>query len=140
MSHTLFRVNLDSIVAWILRNSLLKNRCDIWSLSGSNKLWTHNHLVRKWTVNHLATLACLVWLNGWVLAYKLSNCGFEFHCNHSDFFPCSWASKWWSGSIRKVRNTIPFWIMAYFHLVKPNFSYYKIYIFINFDFSQAVKI
>ena len=35
-----------------------------------------NHLVCKQTLNHLAKL----WLNGWMLANKLSSCGFESRC------------------------------------------------------------
>ena len=36
---------------------LAQNRRDIWSLSDSNGIWTHNYLVREWTLNHLAKLA-----------------------------------------------------------------------------------
>ena len=42
----------------------------IWSLSDSNTIWTHNHLVRKWTLNHLA---------------KLAYSGFESRCWHRVF-------------------------------------------------------
>ena len=42
MSRMHFRVNLLSIVAWISKNSLPKTR-NIWSLSNSNRIWTHNH-------------------------------------------------------------------------------------------------
>ena len=33
---------------------------DIWSLSDSSRIRTHNHLVCKWTLDHLAKLASLV--------------------------------------------------------------------------------
>ena len=39
-----------------------------------NKARTHNHLVRERTLN--------IWLNGWVLVYKLSGYGFKFRCFH----------------------------------------------------------
>ena len=50
MSRTHFRVNLHSIFAWISRNSLLETGA-IWSLSNSNGIRTHDHLVRN---NYLA--------------------------------------------------------------------------------------
>ena len=43
MSRTRFRVNLHSIAAWMLRNSLI----DIWNLGDCNRIWTQNHLVHK---------------------------------------------------------------------------------------------
>ena len=42
-------LNVKELLAW--------NRRYIWSLSDSNGIQTHNHLVRKWTLNHLAKLA-----------------------------------------------------------------------------------
>ena len=47
-----------------------RNRRDIWSLSGYNRIWTYNHLVRKWTRNR------------WVFVYELSGCEFESRFNH----------------------------------------------------------
>ena len=44
-----------------------RNRCDIWSLSDSNGIWTHNHLVPKQTLNHLAKLS--KWLSYVVSTY-----------------------------------------------------------------------
>ena len=42
---------------------------------------TQNHLIRKRTQNHLAKL--VKWSSdGWVFAYKLSGCGFEFRCRY----------------------------------------------------------
>ena len=70
MSHTRFRVNLHSVVAWILM-ILTQNRRDIWSLSDSNGIRTHNHLVCKRTLNHLAKpvkwLSCVEYLSVWCI-------------------------------------------------------------------------
>ena len=46
------------------------NRHDIWSLSDSNGIETHNHLVHKWTLNHLAKQA--KWLSYFVSTYLYS--------------------------------------------------------------------
>ena len=43
-----------------VKELLVRNRRDVWSLSDSNGIRTHNHLVRKRTLNYLAKLA--VWL------------------------------------------------------------------------------
>ena len=54
MSRMSFRVNPHSIV-WLNVKKLLARRCcNISSLSDSNVIWTHNHLVRKRTLNHVA--------------------------------------------------------------------------------------
>ena len=53
---------------------LAQNRHDIWSLSDSNIIRTHNYLVRKRTLNHLAKLALSV--------RSQSGCGFESRCCH----------------------------------------------------------
>ena len=42
-----------------VKELLARNRCDIWSLSDSNRIRTHNRLVRKPKPNHLAKLAQL---------------------------------------------------------------------------------
>ena len=60
-----------------VKEFLAQNRRDIWRLSDSNVIRTHNHLVCKRTLNNLAKLA-----SGSVFVYKLSGCGFEFHCFH----------------------------------------------------------
>ena len=52
-------LNVKEFLAW--------NRCNIWSLSDSNSIWTRNHLVCKWTRNHLAKLA--KWLSCVVNTY-----------------------------------------------------------------------
>ena len=71
MSHTSFRVNLQSIVCLNIKELLPRSRCHIWSLSDSNGIQTHNYLVRKRTPNHLASV-CLrtMWL--WVRIPLLS--------------------------------------------------------------------
>ena len=66
-------LNVKDLLAW--------NRHKIRSLSDCTWTQTHNHLVHKRTLNHFAKLAKL-WLNGWVLVYKLSCCGFESSCSH----------------------------------------------------------
>ena len=50
-----------------------RNRRDIWSLSDSNGIRTHNHLVRKRTLNHLVDC---------VLVYEVNGCGFESRSYH----------------------------------------------------------
>ena len=50
-------------------------------LSECNWTRTHNDLVRKRTLNQIEP----VWLNGWVLIYKLSCCGFKSTCSHWNF-------------------------------------------------------
>ena len=55
---------------------LLEVQClNTWK-QNSNGIWSHNHLVLKRTP---------VWLNGWVLVYKLSDCGSESDCCHLNF-------------------------------------------------------
>ena len=53
-----------------VKELLARNRRDIWSLSDSNGIWTHNHLVRKWTLNHLPKLA--KWLSCVMSTYLYS--------------------------------------------------------------------
>ena len=60
MLRTSFRVNLRYIVCLNVKERLARNRCHIWSLSGSNEIRTHNHLICKWTLNYLAKLAKLL--------------------------------------------------------------------------------
>ena len=58
-----FRVNLYSVITWMLRNSLLET-VGIWKLSDCNLNWTHSRLVCKQTLNHLAKLVSLAkWLS-----------------------------------------------------------------------------
>ena len=58
-SRTRFRVNLHPQVYSYLNTKqlLVRKKCDNWSLSDSNRIRNHNHLlVRKRTINHLAKL------------------------------------------------------------------------------------
>ena len=79
MSHTSFRVNLHSIVCLNVKELLAWSRHQIWSLSGSNRIQTHNHLICQQTLNHLAKLAkclsCVVstYLHG-AFDYMLLSC------------------------------------------------------------------
>ena len=57
MSRTSFRVNPHSLVCLNVKELVARNRSPIWSLSDSNEIRTHNHLVRKRTLNHLASFA-----------------------------------------------------------------------------------
>ena len=57
MLRTSFRVKLHSIVALNVKEPFAQNRRNIWSLSGSSTVWTHNHLVCKQSLNHLAKCA-----------------------------------------------------------------------------------
>ena len=56
MSRTNFRVNPHPIVCVNVKKLLARNRHHIWSLSDSNEIRTHIHLVHKRTLNHLAKL------------------------------------------------------------------------------------
>ena len=49
-----------------VKGLLPQNRCDIWSLSDSNGIRTHNRIVCKWTLNHVAELAKLASLAKWL--------------------------------------------------------------------------
>ena len=67
MSRTSFRVYPHSIVWLNVKDFLATSRCYIWSLSNSNEIRTHSHLVRKRTINHLVKLA--KWLSCVVSTY-----------------------------------------------------------------------
>ena len=67
MSRTHFRVNPHSNGCLNVKELFVRNRRDIWSLSDSNGIWTHNHLVPKQTLNHLAKLS--KWLSYVVSTY-----------------------------------------------------------------------
>ena len=56
--HVQVCLNVKELLGWSRRH--------IWSLSDSNRIWTHNHLVRKQTLNHLAKLP-----NDWVVLWVL---------------------------------------------------------------------
>ena len=92
MSRTGFRVNPHSIVCLDVKELLAQSRRHIWSLSDSNRIRTHNQLVRKWTLNHLRkTTQPLnkhkpVRLNGSVFVYELSGSGFGSRSCHLKSF------------------------------------------------------
>ena len=69
---------------------LAQNRCHIWSLSDSNKIRTHNDLVRKQIFNHLTKLA--KWFSCVVSTYHLTLCyyyaTYEFQ-SKSTLYSCS---------------------------------------------------
>ena len=52
---------------------------NVWGLSSSNGIRTHNHLLHTWTLNHLAKLY-------WVIVYELSKCGSKFSYIWEVFF------------------------------------------------------
>ena len=68
MSRWRFRVNLTLCSYLNVKELLAWNRRDIWSLSDSSRIRTHNHLLCKRTLNHL------------VFVYELSGCGCESRC------------------------------------------------------------
>ena len=51
---------IDTLCCLNVKELLAQNRWDIWSLNDCNRIWIHNHLLRKRTLNHLAN-----WPNGW---------------------------------------------------------------------------
>ena len=92
MSRTSFRVNPHSIICLDVKERLARSRRHIWSLSDSNRIRTHNQLVRKWTLNNLRkTTQPLnkhkpIRLNGWVFVYELGGCGFQSRSFHLKSF------------------------------------------------------
>ena len=56
MSRTIFRVNLHSIVCLNVKQLLAQSGRHIWSLSHSNEIRTHNHLVHKQALDSLAKM------------------------------------------------------------------------------------
>ena len=81
-----YHVFSESIICSCLNvNKLLaRNRRAIWVLSDCRGIPMHNYLVRKQTLKTIWP----VWVNGWVFVYKLSGCGFESLCSHSNFRYC----------------------------------------------------
>ena len=69
MSRTSFRVNPHSMVCLNIKE-LARSRRHIWSLSDSDEIRTHNHLVRKWTYKLLSVRLRTKWL--WVRISLLS--------------------------------------------------------------------
>ena len=90
MSHTCFRMNPHFIVCLNVKELLARSRCHILSLSDSNVIWTHNHLVHKRTLKHLAKL--VKWWEKYLLKRSL--------IKHT----CSWYDKliiWWEKYLSK---------------------------------------
>ena len=67
MSRTCFKMSPHSIVCLNVKEHSARNRCDIWSLSDSSGIQTHNHLVPKQKLDHLVKL--VKWLSYVVSAY-----------------------------------------------------------------------
>ena len=94
MSRTSFRVNLHSITWLNVKELLARSRCHIWSLSDSNEIQSHNHLICKQTLNHLAKLVYWLWVQIQLLSLQFFILQFDNsflkRCNilfcFSDFF------------------------------------------------------
>ena len=83
MSRTSFRVNSHSIVCLNVKELLARSRHHIWSLSDTNKIQTHNHLVSKRTpfsqTGQMIELCC-VYLSGrciWLYVIIMSHTNFR---------------------------------------------------------------
>ena len=57
ISHVHFQSESTPYSCLNVEELLARNRCDIWILIESSRIWTQNHLFCKWTLNHLAKLA-----------------------------------------------------------------------------------
>ena len=77
MSRTSFRVNPHSTVCLNVKELLARSRRHIQSLSDSNEIRIHNHLVRKPTLNHLAKL--VKWVSCVVSTYLYGALGIQFN-------------------------------------------------------------
>ena len=120
-----------------VKELLARSRRHIWTLSESNGIWFHNHIVLKRRHNHLAKLAkLLVWLNGWVFVYEIGGSEFESRCSHIvwlvfavdiELNTVDWIfirdliiSFFWSSSFCKIlifswkRSTFLFWTLILF--------------------------
>ena len=78
MSRTSFRLNPHFIICLNVKELLARSRCQNWSLSEGNAIWTHNHLVCMWTLNHLAKLT--KWLSFVVSTYLYG--AFDIQANY----------------------------------------------------------
>ena len=67
MSLVSFRVNPHHVACLIVKELLAGSRRHFWSLSYSNTIQIHDHVVCKWALNHLAKLA--KWLSCVVSTY-----------------------------------------------------------------------
>ena len=55
----------------------VKRVCDMM------RTYSQMHHIDKYSQH--SSIISPVWLNGWVLVYKLNSCGFKSHCSHLDF-------------------------------------------------------
>ena len=81
MSHTSVRVNLNFIFCLNVKEILAWSWCHIGSLSDSNVIRTHNHLVRKQRFNQLAKLAN-DWAVLWVLICTVHLAACHYHATY----------------------------------------------------------
>ena len=84
--HAIICLNVTELLTW--------SRCHIWSLSVSNRIQTHNHLVHK--------------RNGLVLVYELSGSGFEFCYCHLHLI-ISYATVFHTTSVSMFNCFLCFW-------------------------------
>ena len=82
ISCTSFRVNPHSIVCLNVKELLARSWRHIWSLSDSNEIQTHNHLVCKRTLNHLAK-PFRVWIHSETRMWHDNNIQPNAPLNHS---------------------------------------------------------
>ena len=82
--------------------------------SGNYRVWISSETIRnmtrrysqmqhtdKWSQHSSITKP--IWLNGWVLIYELSGCGFELSCSHLNFKFCTCFGQgvpWYLGNYR----------------------------------------
>ena len=134
MSRRRFRGNLHSLVAWMSRNSLLgQNRRNIWSLSISGGIRTHNYLVRKRILNHLAKL--VKWLSCVVSAHLYG----AFDCM---FLPCHvCVSEWIHTNLASLAKllSVRLWTKWLWVWVQLQFLKLQISLLLRARFSLAFK-
>ena len=103
----------------------LKRVCDI------TKTYSEMHLTDKYSQH--STVIWLIWLNGWVLVYELSGCGFESHYSHLNF-------RFWACLKQKVqsyqKNQALLWIRKIYYtltnlVIKNNYSTDLCFFYLN---------
>ena len=82
-----------------VKEVLARNRLDIWSLSDSNKIWTHNHLGHKRTLN---CTSLVKWLS---VRFWTNGCGFKFRCCHLNPLV---VFEWWMNKLSHFSLTLEF--------------------------------
>ena len=65
-----------------------RNRRNTWRSSDCNRTQIHGHLLRKKNTHQFSQTDQMLWLNTWVLMYRISGCRFEFRCSHNLFYLC----------------------------------------------------